>query len=610
MYRHRFSGLRALFVIVALVPSLAPAGLIEGVSDVQTNIPVQFGGMNVNAFLGANRFYSAGYDGTGVNVANIEGGHIWNGHQDLDAPGQVRYIPAAPNTVAATSGINAAVDRHATWVASHIAGRGDLGVAAQPYRYGIAHGATLYSGTVASSFGSPPYSTSFSLFFSDVANVYGRALNGSNGGVDGTGLAADVINSSWGFNGAAGTRADAIGVDMQIDQSAGIAVFSAGNSGPGGNTVSGIGAGYNAITVGALGNANTYDAAASFSSRGPNDWFNAATNTTVAGARARVDISAPGQNLTAAYYGGATGGNTGGVADGGPNFYTFSVQGTSFAAPIVAGGAALLVDAGNTIYGAGSTASDGRVVKAVLMNSADKTTGWSNGQTTVNVGGDPRLQTTQSLDYATGAGRMNLDRAFDQFVNPANGGQAGTADLAGNLGGLVDNVGWDLGTVAEGLSNLYFITDQLLVGTDFTSTLTWFVERTANATTFGSAQEVHFANLNLRVFRFDDLINQTILDIVAESISIANTSEHLFFSVPTTGFYGIEVNYLGDNWDFAAGGRTSETYGLAWSSTVNPAAVPEPSSFLLLLLVAGPAALVARRRKKMDPSTTDATLAA
>lgn len=605
MFRHGLRLATVLFAVCVGLPSVGSAGLIDGSGDVISSNPSTFNGLNVNTFLGANRFYSAGYDGTGVNVANVEAGHVWNGHQDLDAPGQVQFIPAAAGTVAAVSGNTAAIDRHATWVGSHIAGRGDLGLAAEPYRYGIAHGATLYSGSVATSWVPPAYSLSFNSTFNALADTYGKALAGTNGGVNGGGLAADVINSSWGFTGATGVRADVRGVDMLIDQTGGVAVFSAGNAGPGANTVGGIGAGYNAITVGALGNSNTYNTVANFSSRGPNDWFNAQTGLTELGVRARVDISAPGENLTGAFYGGTTGGNTGGTAQNGSNLYSGGISGTSFAAPIVAGGAALIVDAGNTIYGAGSNASDGRVVKAVLLNSADKTAGWSNAETNVNVGGDDRLRTTQSLDYNVGAGRMNLDQAFDQFVNVANGGEAGTTDLAGAAGGVVDNVGWDLGTVGQGLSNLYFITDQLMAGTDFTSTLTWFVERIADPTTFANAAEVHFANLDLRIFRFDNLINQTILDVVAESMSVANTVEHLFFTVPTTGFYGIEVNYLGDNWDFA--GRTTETYGLAWTGTA--AAVPEPSSLVLCVFAAGPA-LIALRRRGKGTAAKDATLAA
>src|SRR5262249_57236785 len=60
-----------------------------------------------------------------------------------------------------------------------------------------------------------------------------------------------------------------------------------------------------------------------------------------------------------------------------------SQQGTSFAAPIVAGGVALLADyAWTSLPPANASAAvDGRVMKAVLINSADKTGGWGNRPT-------------------------------------------------------------------------------------------------------------------------------------------------------------------------------------------------------------------------------------
>ena len=57
-----------------------------------------------------------------------------------------------------------------------------------------------------------------------------------------------------------------------------------------------------------------------------------------------------------------------------------------------------------------------RVIKAVLLNSADKTPGWDNGQSLQRFNGTTLLRTTQGLDYTVGAGRMNLTRAWDQFT--------------------------------------------------------------------------------------------------------------------------------------------------------------------------------------------------
>jgi subtilisin family serine protease len=146
--------------------------------------------------------------------------------------------------------------------------------------------------------------------------------------------------------------------------------------------------------------------------------------------RARV---APGATLRLAAYGGQTGGNQ--FASGNNVFnsttsYFDDQNGTSFATPIVAGGAALLIDAAKARAPATLTALDGRVLKAVLMNSASKTSGWTNGATTQ----DGVFVTTRAVDNAAGAGRLNLDAAFTQYLG-------GTFDLPGITGGSVAPVG-------------------------------------------------------------------------------------------------------------------------------------------------------------------------
>ena len=93
-------------------------------------------------------------------------------------------------------------------------------------------------------------------------------------------------------------------------------------------------------------------------------------------------------NIKTAYYGGATGGNNpslpgspSGIA-GGADSYTLGLNGSSLAAPMVTGGVALLASASyNTSLSSNADSRDGRVVKAVLLNSAQKTSGWDNGQT-------------------------------------------------------------------------------------------------------------------------------------------------------------------------------------------------------------------------------------
>jgi len=142
--------------------------------------------------------------------------------------------------------------------------------------------------------------------------------------------------------------------------------------------------------VGALQNDgnNNYDSVASFSSRGPQDYANP-VNGTISGVRAVVDLVAPGSDLTTAYYGGQTGGNNSSLAGspsgipGSADSYSDSVSGSSLASPIMAGGAAIIASASyNTpVLSSNAASRDARVVKTVLLNSADKIPGWSNGQT-------------------------------------------------------------------------------------------------------------------------------------------------------------------------------------------------------------------------------------
>src|SRR6185312_16152563 len=131
------------------------------------------------------------------------------------------------------------------------------------------------------------------------------------------------------------------------------------------------------------------------------------------------------------------------------------------------------------------------------MNSEDKTAGWDNGQTIV--GGV--VQTTQSLDYAVGAGRLDLNKAYDQYLS-------GTADVPGAGGAAVSNLGWDFGTVGPAGQNSYAILGTLKGGTTLTATLSWFRDRTYISTS--AVTDNAFRDLDLQVWNasFTTLIAQ------------------------------------------------------------------------------------------------------
>ncbi|MFT3788287.1 MAG: S8 family serine peptidase [Tepidisphaeraceae bacterium] len=387
--------------------------------------------------------------------------------------------------------------------------------------------------------------------------------------------AQQQLGASGNINTDAATDPYGLGIDglARANPNATLCV-SAGNSGPTTNTVGSPGSGYNVITVGALQNdgSNNYTAVASFSSRGAQTYGDP-VNGYYGAARAPVDIVAPGTNLTSAYYGGTTGGNSaalGGTATGGSAFYSGGIAGTSFSSPIVAGGVSLMKSAAKA-QGKPATALDTRVVKAALLNSATKTTGWNNGQSLV--GGV--VQTTQSLDYNAGAGALNLDKAYDQYLT-------GQTDIPGTAGGTSSQpIGWDLANIALGGTTDIVLTPLFASGTTFNATIDWFRAVTYVNTT--TATNDGLADLDLEVW------NASFTTKYAESISAFNEVEHLSFALPADTTIGLRVVYGGNIY----GSLTSETFGLAWAGTT---VVPEPTS-LAMVLSAGVVALRRRNRR-------------
>lgn len=544
------------------------------------------GAFNVNDLMGANRFYNAGLTGTNAVMANIEAGYIWNGHETL---GHVGLIPVG-------AGGAGEVDRHATWVGMVMGGRPTDPTA--NYQRGMAPDAQLVSGAIATGwpYGSsyPRYTSSFFLE-PDGISTYGPYRAAFISGVTGAGASrtADVINSSFvtsnDFSGLTATGQITGTIDALINEnSRTLMTVPAGNSLPSGvgpNMVPGVSSSYNAITVAGLGpNGGAFNLASYFSNGGPNDYSDP-VHTFVSQARQVIDIAAPAENFSTAYYGGETGGNGAGLFGppngpaGGPDWYTRNVSGTSFSAPTVAGGAALLYDAAYSRLNSTPDARDARVMKAVLMNSADKTLNWDNGQTS-HPNGLGGVLTTQALDNRVGSGRMNLSRAFDQFLS-------GTTDIAGlthGALGTVSAIGWDFGEVVEGTTNDYSIDGLLNAGDSFTATLDWFRDRQTLGTT--SFMERSYDNLDLELW---NAVGGVANQLVAESRSIYNNVEHFQFAIPTTGEYLLRVRWTSELFDMQ-GGANRELYGLAWST-----AVPEPGTLVLFALLA-PALLAVRRR--------------
>ncbi|MFM8290481.1 MAG: S8 family serine peptidase [Planctomycetia bacterium] len=543
----------------------------------------------VNTAVGAGIFYNTGLFGERSVIGNVEAGFVWGGHEVFNRTGSALGPAVAQQIVAPDN--TGQLDFHATMVGHVLAGTGYIpatgtsSAAFSNVAIGMAPAAAIWSGAIATAYSTSTASIgSFSTTPASTVPVYRQMFQGISG------TRADVVNSSFGYTDPAALDQESLAIDALAWENPTVTfVAAAGNDDV--TPVFAPGNVYNGITVGSVGGAG-FGTPSEFSSRGPVDFYNPQTSGTLVGVRAAVDIAAPGEQQFLAAYLGPTGGLaplTTITQDPSPtDRYFVNQDGTSFASPLVAGGVALMKDAAK-YFALPETAFDSRVVKAVLMATADETAGWNNGQTTV----DGVVRTTQALDYATGAGLVNLTIAGRTYV------EATTLDVSGTTGGTIGGKGWDLGAVTVGGANDYLLGTTLTGTTQLQVALNWFTGGAFDAAG-DSGTRTSFANLDLQVW---SVASGSFASLVAESASLYNNAELLRLILPE-GDYGLRVSLPQMIYDTGTTAVTAETYGLSW----NTVAVPEPATTVLAAAGAVLAGIACRRRRRAGKAARGATV--
>ncbi len=457
-------------------------------------------------------------DGTGVIVGIIDSG-VDASHPLLagnDSQGNARLV-AAGNFVPTEAGQSPDdVNGHGTAVAGVVLGQ----------QVGVAQDARIINGRVIDN---------------------NNSFQTTSWVVDGAGFAvdngADVMNFSLNTFGEFSNGS--LNIDRMIDYAAVdrgvISAVCAGNisSSSGGDpSVRSPAGSFNSISVGWTSASFGYDRLHTNSSFGP-----------TSDGRIKPDVVAPGHNILT-------------LSDDwefGSDFRTYS--GCSFATPHVAGLLAQQVDYGRT----NGLDTNPLALKATMLNSADKNIfdrdggSWEafNAQMIAGV-----YTVNGGLDEQLGAGQVDGIRLYEQYA-------AGEQDA-----GLIDGMGWDLGSILGGETLEYDFTNSLLGGTDFTATLTWFrdvayVDDGDGA--IDSGDQFNPSSLN-------DL-NLSLLfegDLIATANSTIDNVEHLHFNLAQTGNYTLVVERIG-----GVGPAAATSFGLAW----NAVAVPEPSAAVVILLM-------------------------
>lgn len=234
---------------------------------------------------------------------------------------------------------------------------------------------------------------------------------------------------------------------------------------------------------------------------------------------------------------------------------TAPAAGTSFSTPQVAGAAADLMQAGLRGDGGSDTnsATDIRMVKALLLNGAVKPADWTNAN-------------SSPLDARYGAGMLNIFNSYKQLAGGKNGYIISTTNAVGGAHpptGATGTVsvlsGWDFNTntssiapARDAIGHYYFNVTNNLPGAKFTATATLVWNRHYNAAYLINPIAVN--NLNLFLY------NCANSNLVMCSTSLVDNVEHIYKTNLAQGRYDLQVWKAGGTGIVSA----SEPYALAF----------------------------------------------
>jgi hypothetical protein len=238
---------------------------------------------------------------------------------------------------------------------------------------------------------------------------------------------------------------------------------------------------------------------------------------------------------------------------------------TSFSTPLVAGSAAVLMQAALRGDGGGDTNSAANIItiKALLLNGAIKAADWANSSST-------------PLDFRYGAGVLNVFNSYEQLAAGKHSCNFSTNIPEGSAHPPVATSasvpvlsGWDFSTNTSTTSydevrHYFFNVTNNLYGADFTLTATLVWNRHTNQTAIN--------NLNLFLY------NAANSNLVAASTSMLDNVQHVFIPQLPQGRYDLQV------WKAGGSGivSTSEPYALAWGIFSESLNVTESGANLIL----------------------------